>query len=71
MLGQIYLLISVLTFMLLLWDKSIGVDFLKSFIFGDEFDKQNKYLIYLLYSVLSLITLPKIILIKFKNQEQL
>ena len=55
--------------MILLWDRSIGVEFLKSYLFGSDFDKRNKYAIYVLYSLISPITLPKIISIKFKNHE--
>ena len=69
MLGQIYILISILTFMVLLFDKSIGVEFLKSYLFGADYDKRNKYAIYVLYSLMSPITLPKIISIKYKNHE--
>jgi len=62
-----YIIISVITLLVLIFDKSIGVNFLRSYIFDDEFDEKNKWLIYIIYSILSPITLTKIILIKLKT----
>jgi hypothetical protein len=65
----IYLLSVLLTFLILLFDKTIVVTFLNSVILKDELVKRNKLLIYAFYSVLSPITLTQIILIKIKENK--
>ena len=57
----IWLIFSIFTFILLITNKDIiGVEFLKSYIFNDEFDKRNYELICLLYSIIFPITLFKL-----------
>lgn len=69
MLGQIYVLITILTFLILKFDKSLGVELLKSYILSNGFDEKWRNVLIVLYSIISPITLPKIILIKYKNNE--
>lgn len=65
MILKIWLLFTVFTFLLITFNKeTIGVNFLKSYIFDDEFDKKNYNLICFLYSLIFPITLIKFFKIK-------
>ena len=65
----IYGVISLLTFIMLIFDKTIQVTLLNSFLFDDEYVNKNRFLIYVIYSFLSPITFTQILIIKIKNKQ--